>query len=163
MLCCIADGSDKVRPQLITRSKCPQCFRSQLKSGYYDNNPVTSEEQDIMYTFDEYLNAENNEQSDESPLLSKQQVYESIINPVEEDEEEEKEDEEENSESASKIPTKVETYHQLEYVFKYIESSSSFSEKDIKLINEIHECLVDLILLLYLFKYIYMLIKTNYP
>ncbi len=41
-----------------------------LKSGYYDYNPVTSEEQDIMYTFDEYLNAENNEPSDESPLLS---------------------------------------------------------------------------------------------
>ncbi len=64
-----------------------------------------------MYTFDEYFNAENYEQSDESPLLSKQQIYESVINHVEEEEEEEKEDEDENSESASKIPTKEEAYH----------------------------------------------------
>ena len=115
-----------------------------LKSGYYDYNPTISEQKDIMYTFDEYLNEENYEKSDESPLLSKQQVYESIINPVEEDEEEEKDDEEENSESASKIPTKEEAYHQLESVVRYIESSSSFSEKDIKLINEIRERLVDI-------------------
>ena len=32
-----------------------------LKSGYYDYNPTISEQKDIMYTFDEYLNAENNE------------------------------------------------------------------------------------------------------
>ena len=73
-----------------------------LKSGFYDYNPVISEQEDIMYTFDEYLNAENYEQSDESPLLSKQQTYESIINPVEE----ENEEEEEKGESASKIPKK---------------------------------------------------------
>jgi hypothetical protein len=96
-----------------------------LKSGYYDYNPVTSKEKDIMYTFDEYLNAVNNEQSDESPLLSKQQVYESIINPVEENEEEEKEDEEKNSDSASKISTKEEAKistenHQLEFVVEYM-------------------------------------------
>jgi hypothetical protein len=78
-----------------------------LKSGFYDYSPVISEQEDIMYTFDEYLNAENYEQSDGSPLLSKQQTNESIINPVEEeDEEEEKEDEEEKGESASKIPKK---------------------------------------------------------
>ena len=73
-----------------------------LKSGFYDYNPVISEQEDIMYTFDEYLNAGNYEQSDESPLLSKQQTYESIINPVEE----ENEEEEEKGESASKIPKK---------------------------------------------------------
>jgi hypothetical protein len=73
-----------------------------LKSGFYDYSPVISEQEDIMYTFDEYLNAENYEQSDESPLLSKQQTYESIINPVEE----ENEEEEEKGESASKIPKK---------------------------------------------------------
>ena len=41
-----------------------------LKSGFYDYNPVISEQEDIMYTFDEYLNAENYvyEQSDESPI-----------------------------------------------------------------------------------------------
>jgi hypothetical protein len=40
-------------------------------------------------------------------LLSKQQTYESIINPVEEeDQEDEKEDEEEKGESASKITKK---------------------------------------------------------
>jgi hypothetical protein len=41
-----------------------------LKSGFSDYNPVISEQEDIMYTFDEYLNAENYKQSDESTLLS---------------------------------------------------------------------------------------------
>jgi hypothetical protein len=67
-----------------------------------------------------------------------------IINPVEEenDEEEEKESEEENS--ASKIPTKEEAYHNLESVVKYIESSSSFCEKDKNIINEIRQRLLDI-------------------
>ena len=37
------------------------------------------------------------------------------------------------------MPTKEEAYHQLESVVKYIESSSSFSEKDIKIIKEIRQ------------------------
>ena len=43
-----------------------------LKSGFYDYNPVISKQEDVMYTFDEYLNA------DESPFLSEQQIYEYI-------------------------------------------------------------------------------------
>ncbi len=66
------------------------------------------------------------------------------LNIIEEEEEEEKEDEDENNESASKIPTKEEAYHQLESVVKCIEISSCFSEKDMKLIKEIRERLVDI-------------------
>ena len=95
-------------------TKFSKATRNEVKVRFlwYDYSPVISEQEDIMYTFDEYLNAENYEQSDESPLLSKHQTDESIINPVEEEE-----DEEENGESASKIPTK-EAYLQLQSVVK---------------------------------------------
>ena len=53
-------------------------------------------------------------------------------------------EEEENSESASQIPTKEEAYRHLEFFVKCIESSSTFSGKDIKIINVILERLVDI-------------------